>query len=206
MRATALRTYRELLQAAWVREVPVGPVDETLARVGRILRDADIPFAVAGGFAVIEHGYERFTTDVDLLVYARDLPRAVNALRARGFRGGRTPIGPRLRDELTGVDVDLLGTAFEGDERALARCTRARRDLPVIPVTHLILMKLETGRSQDDADVVELLKAGASPATVGRYLSRLWPKLVPRFRRLVAQARAERTPRPRRPPARRTGR
>ena len=61
MRATALRTYRELLQAAWVREVPVGPVDETLARVGRILRDAKIPFAVAGGFAVSEHGYERFT-------------------------------------------------------------------------------------------------------------------------------------------------
>src|SRR5207244_5310059 len=61
MRAAALRSYRELLQAAWVREVPVGPVDETLARVGRILRDAKIPFAVAGGFAVSEHGYERFT-------------------------------------------------------------------------------------------------------------------------------------------------
>src|SRR5216117_2809299 len=57
MRAPALRRYRELLQAAWVREAPVGPVDETLARVGRVLRDADIPFAVAGGFAVIEHGY-----------------------------------------------------------------------------------------------------------------------------------------------------
>src|SRR5213594_556560 len=102
MRATALRTYRELLQAAWVREVPVGPVDETLARVGRILRDADIPFAVAGGFAVIEHGYERFTTDVDLLVYARDLPRAVNALRARGIhRPG----------QIAGVDqeVDVRG-------------------------------------------------------------------------------------------------
>src|SRR5882724_1863623 len=74
MRAAALRTYRELLQAAWVREVPVGPVDETLARVGRVLRAAEIPFAVAGGFAVIEHGYERFTKDVDLLVYAPDLP------------------------------------------------------------------------------------------------------------------------------------
>src|SRR5213594_3402116 len=102
MRATALRTYRELLQAAWVREVPVGPVDETLARVGRILRDADIPFAVAGGFAVIEHGYERFTTDVDLLVYARDLPRAVNAARAQGIhRPG----------QIAGVDqeVDVRG-------------------------------------------------------------------------------------------------
>src|SRR5438552_228806 len=102
MRATALRTYRELLQAAWVREVPVGPVDETLARVGRILRDADIPFAVAGGFAVIEHGYERFTTDVDLLVYARDLPRAVNALRARGFRGAR-PLGAPVADRWRGA-------------------------------------------------------------------------------------------------------
>src|SRR5881628_3789033 len=121
MRAAALRTYRELLQAAWVREVPVGPVDETLARVGRILRDTDIPFAVAGGFAVIEHGYERFTKDVDLLVYAGDLLRAIEVLRPAGLRGGRTPIGARLRDEQTNVGIDLLGTAFEGDERALAR-------------------------------------------------------------------------------------
>src|SRR5207249_887755 len=162
MRATALRTYRELLQAAWVREVPVGPVDETLARVGRILRDAEIPFAVAGGFAVIEHGYERFTKDVDLLVYADDLPRALTALRAAGLTGGRTPIGAKMRDPQTGVDVDLLGTAFEAEERALARSARTRTALPVIPVAHLILMKLESGRSQDDADVVALLKAGAS--------------------------------------------
>ena len=64
-----------------MREVSVGPVDETLTRVGRILREAGIPFAVAGGFAVIEHGYERFTKDVDLLVHAGDLSRAMKALR-----------------------------------------------------------------------------------------------------------------------------
>jgi hypothetical protein len=203
MRAAALRTYRELLQAAWVREVRVGPVDETLARVARILREARIPFAIAGGFAVIEHGYERFTKDVDLLVYARDLLHAVNALRAGGFRGGRTPMGARLHDELTGVEVDLLGTAFAGDERALARSARARRHLPVLAVEHLILMKLECGRIQDDADVVALLKAGASPAAVGRYLRRTWPALLPRFERLAARARRERVPRPRRPPKRR---
>src|SRR5881628_3018793 len=207
MRAAALRTYRELLQAAWVREVPVGPVDETLARVGRILRDAKIPFAVAGGFAVIEHGYERFTNDVDLLVHAGDLSRAMAVLRAAGFRGSRTPIGAKMRDEQTGVGVDLLGTAFAADERALARAARARSPLPVISVAHLILMKLESGRSKDDADVVELVKAGASPVSVGRYLRRAWPELLPRFRQLVAQARAERKPRPRRPPSRRgTGR
>jgi len=99
-----------------------------------------------------------------------------------------------------------VGTGFEGDERALARSLRERRLLPVIPVGHLILMKLESGRSKDDADVVELLKAGASPAAVARYLRRTWPELLPRFRRLTAQARTERTPRPRRPPVRRTRR
>src|SRR5437016_11981596 len=55
------------------RSVPVGPVDEALARVGRILRDAKVAFAIVGGFAVIEYGYERFTKDVDVLVYAADL-------------------------------------------------------------------------------------------------------------------------------------
>src|SRR5437899_2091090 len=135
-----------------------------------------------------------------------ELSRAMQALRAAGLRGGRTPIGAKLRDAHTGVDVDLVGTGFEGDERALARSLRDRRLLPVIPVGHLILMKLESGRSKDDADVVELLKAGASPAAVARYLRRTWPELLPRFRRLTAQARTERTPRPRRAPVRRTRR
>ena len=206
MRAAALRTYRDLLKAARVREVPVGPVDETLERVDRVLRNADIPFAVVGGFAVIEHGYERFTKDVDLLVYAADRFRAMQALRAAGFAGTRTPIGARLRDERTGVAVDLLGTAFAGDEHALARAGRGRRYLPVVPVEHLILMKLETGRIKDDADIVELLKVGVSPATVVRYLRRTSPELLTRFRALAARARAERVPRPRRPPAGRTRR
>src|SRR5207247_5840064 len=89
--------------------------------------------------------------------------------------------------------------------RSHARCENGGF-LPVIPVGHLILMKLESGRSKDDADVVELLKAGASPAAVARYLRRTWPELLPRFRRLTAQARTERSPRPRRPPVRRTRR
>lgn len=202
MRAAALRTYRELLQAAWVREVPVGPVDEVLARVARILRDAKVPFAVAGGFAVIEHGYERFTKDVDLLVRAGDLIRAMDTLRAAGFRGERTPIGARMRDERTNVIVDLVGTAFDADERAIARSRRARQRLPVIPMEHLILMKLEAGRSQDDADVIALLKRGASSARIERYLRRTWPRLLPRFRRLAAQARAETRRKPRRAPRR----
>jgi predicted nucleotidyltransferase len=197
MRAAALRTYRELLQAAWVREVPVGAVDETLERVDRILREAGIRFAVAGGFAVIEHGYERFTKDVDLLVLASDLFRAMDTLRSAGFTGHRTPMGARMRDEGNGVQVDLLGTAFEGDERAIERAGHSR--LTVIPVEHLVLMKIEAGRGKDEADVIELLKAGASAAKISRYLRTTWPELLPRFRKLAARARAERIPTPRGP-------
>ena len=205
MRRAALRTYRTLfeLQAAWLRERPIGAADETLARVGRLLRDAEIPFAVVGGFAVIDHGYRRFTTDVYVLVHVGDLLRAMEVLRAAGFPGARTPLGAKLHDEENGVEVDLLGTAFEGDERALARAVRSRAPLPVIPVVHLILMKLEAGRIRDEADVVELLKAGASAAAVRGYLRRTWPELVPRFEPLVARARAEKRPTPRgRPPGR----
>jgi len=202
MRAAALKTYRHLLEAAWVREVPVGPADETIARVGRLLRAARVRFAVAGGFAVIEHGYERFTKDVDLLVHSADLERAVRVMRAAKFTGGRTPLGAGMRDPQTSVEIDLIGTAFEGDERALVRARRARQALPVISAPHLVLMKLETGRTKDYADVVELLKAGVSPAAVARYLDRAWPELLPRFRALVAQARAERRDRPRRGPGR----
>jgi hypothetical protein len=198
MRAAALRTYRDLLQAAWVREVPVGPVDETLDRVDRILREAGITFAVAGGFAVIEHGYERFTRDVDLLVLTSDLPRAMEVLRAMEFTGARTPLGARMRDERTGVQVDLLGTAFEGDERAIQRAGKPRR-LTVIPVEHLVLMKLEAGRSKDEADIVELLKVGVSATKISRYLRTTWPELLPRFKSLIARARAERRPTPRGP-------
>jgi len=199
MRASALRNYRHLLQAAWVREVPVGPVDEGLERVDRLLRDSGISFAIAGGFAVIEHGYERFTKDVDLLVLASDLPRAMQVLRENGFIGNRTPIGARMREERTGVQVDLLKTAFKGDEQAIVRAGRGRRRLGVIPVEHLVLMKLESGRIQDEADIVAVLKAGASSVKVARYLRETWPELLPRFKPLAARARAERIPTPRGP-------
>ena len=202
MRAAALRTYRHLLEAAWVREVPVGPADETLARVGRLLRSARIRFAVAGGFAVIEHGYERFTKDIDLLVHSSDLERAIEVLRTAKFTGGRTPLGADMRDPETSVEIDLIGTPFAGDERALVRARRARQSLPVISAPHLILMKLETGRTKDYADVVELLKCGVSASSVARHLGRAWPELLPRFRTLAERARAERRARPRRGPGR----
>jgi hypothetical protein len=190
MRSTALQTYRELQDAAAIMGAGSKGIDQTLERVTALLGDAGIQYAVAGGFAVLAHGYERFTNDVDLLIRAADLQRAMEVLRAAGFHGERTPLGARLADGETGVRVDLLGTAFDADEKALRQAQRTKR-LPVIPLPHLVLMKLEAGRSQDEADVVELTKAGAPVAKIRRYLRAKWPALLPRFNRLVERARGE---------------
>jgi hypothetical protein len=58
-------------------------------------------------------------------------------------------------------------------------------------------MKLETGLLKNEADVVQLLKAGASSVKIARYLRETWPELLPRFKPLAA--RAERIPTPRGP-------
>ena len=49
------------------------------------LNAASIPYAVCGGFAVIIHGFPRFTEDIDLLVREGDLDRIKNTVRALGF-------------------------------------------------------------------------------------------------------------------------
>jgi hypothetical protein len=178
MRAAALRTYRVLLEAAWVRGVAVGPVDDVLRDVDRDLRASRITFGIAGGFAVIEHGYERFTKNIDLLVLDTDVARAMRVLRSNGFEGGRTKLGARMRHARRRVQVQLLRTVFEGDERAIIRREARSRRLSVIPVEHLVLMKLETGLLKDEADIVELLKARASSTKIARYLRETFPELL----------------------------
>ncbi|MGA2131892.1 MAG: hypothetical protein ABSH50_06345 [Bryobacteraceae bacterium] len=43
-------------------------IQKTLLRALRVLRLFDIPHYLGGGFAVQEHGYPRFTVDVDFIV------------------------------------------------------------------------------------------------------------------------------------------
>ena len=43
-------------------------IETTLTKAVRVLALFDIPHFVCGGFAVQEHGYPRFTVDVDIIV------------------------------------------------------------------------------------------------------------------------------------------
>src|SRR5215208_7706947 len=79
-----------------------GPVWESLGRIAAKLNELKIPYAVAGGMALVAHGYERTTVDVDVLVTAEGLKAVHQALDGLGylppFQGSK-----QLRDVETSV-------------------------------------------------------------------------------------------------------
>ena len=90
-------------------------VHTTLRRVTARLDELGIPYAVAGGMALVAHGYDRTTVDVDVLLSAELLLRVHAELESRGFlppfAGSKD-----LRDTQTGVRVEfLLAGQFPGD-------------------------------------------------------------------------------------------
>ena len=48
-----------------------GAVQEALRKITNRLNDLQVPYAVAGGMALFQHGVRRFTEDVDILGDAR---------------------------------------------------------------------------------------------------------------------------------------
>lgn len=147
----------------------LAPTHEALRAVLALLRRAGSPFRLVGGLAVVHHGYARYTADVDVLV-TREGSRALDPLlEAHGFERA----GPRrLTHTATGVRVDLLreGDVLHGRRRAPlpspADVPCSESDPNVIGLAPLVSLKLDAGRAQDIADLVELLK----PLDDGAYL------------------------------------
>ncbi len=65
-------------------DLPVDIEKEFRAVIGS-LNAAAIPYAVCGGFAVIIHGFPRFTEDIDILIREEDLDRIKENVRPLGF-------------------------------------------------------------------------------------------------------------------------
>lgn len=63
--------------------------------------------------------------------------------------------------------------------------------VPVVGVQVLVLMKLQAGRTQDQADIEHLAAAGMDIRAVLEWLSVHAPDRVPAFSRIVARALRE---------------
>ena len=129
-----------------------------------------IPYAIIGGLAVRYYGHRRFTNDIDVLVTPQAHDKIVREFIGHGYRLDDAQTG-RMVDEEYDVKVDLC--LSDGSVRwpSLFRNTKEIDGVQVIRLTRLIDMKLATGRLQDAADVLALIKHNRLERTFCRGLS-----------------------------------
>ena len=180
-------------------------VHATLQRICGRLNELGIPYAVVGGTALFNHGFRRFTEDVDILVSRENLKRIHGKLRDLGylplFEGSKN-----LRDTESGVRIEFLLTGdYPGDGKRKpiafpdpADVGELRDGIQFFHLPTIVELKLASGmtgsdRMKDLADVQELIKLLSLPAEFGDQLNpyvqskyrELWQAIMSSGRRYV---------------------
>ncbi len=148
------------------------------------LRARGVRFAVTGGVAINVYGWPRSTRDIDILIGPEAFSTSPDGTQA---------LVVDLPHTLEGFPVDYLPIDVAGEflTRALDE-PFVTETVPIAPVEAVICTKLLRFAMRDQADVVEILKAGLfESAAVESYLAEHAPMLLGRFRNLVDQARRE---------------
>jgi hypothetical protein len=173
-------------QADFLRESSGSRIEATLRKAVRVLARFRIPHFVCGGFAVQEHGYPRFTQDVDIIV--PDVGPAYDTLCTNGFL--ENP-GATVTDPETRLKIDLRpgGQKLDSGPLQLPLPTMVSEEPQILTLEALIGTKLSAyvgrgiERVKDYADVVELMKANQLPrgygvaAGVRDFYQRIWDEL-----------------------------
>ena len=149
------------------------------------LNGARVKYLIVGGLAVIAHGYERLTKDVDLVIALEpgNISRGLRALLQIGYSMS-IPVTPEqfadsaLREKWraekqmvvlklwsdehrrTPIDV-FIYEPFDFEEeyqKAVLHAVLPTENAPILRYDALLEMKRDAGRPQDLADVAELEK------------------------------------------------
>ncbi len=147
------------------------PVHQSLREIARRLDDLGIDYAVLGGMALVAHGYDRTTADVDVLISPDGLKTAHASLEGLGYV---TPFdgSKNLRDTRTGVRIEFVITGqYPGDGKPKpvafpdpAQVSEVIGQVRYVRLPTLVELKLASGmtnpgRLKDLADVQELTRA-----------------------------------------------
>ncbi|GAB3814462.1 nucleotidyltransferase family protein [Micromonospora zhanjiangensis] len=119
----------------------------TLKRVAAVLKQSEIPFALAGSFAVYAHGGHSSEHDVDFLIRERDVEQALAELTAAGFTAERPPEDWLVKVYDEDRMVDLIHRPVETpvtDQTFADTLVRSvdAINMPVLSATELMVHKL----------------------------------------------------------------
>jgi hypothetical protein len=125
------------------------PLVATLKKVAYQLKVLDVPFALAGSFAVYARGGQPVDHDVDFLIKAEDAERALTGLVEAGFRAEVPPEGWLVKVYEDDRLVDLIFTPVQ---QPVTDATLADSDIlpvnavhmPVLSATRLMVHKMLT--------------------------------------------------------------
>jgi hypothetical protein len=145
-------------------------VQQAMHKLVIALEELGISYAIVGGMALNEYGYQRVTVDVDVLLTPEGLQRFKDHWLGRGYVE-RFPGSRGLRDTELNVAIDvLLAGGYPGDGLPKpvmfpdpAAVGIRSGDLSVISLAKLVELKLASGisspqRMKDLTDVFELIK------------------------------------------------
>ena len=138
-------------------------------KVSAILAAEGVDALVIGAIALAAHGYVRFTDDLDLGVNTdlRTLHRVALALRTAGFEvelrepDGADPLGGvvDVRGSFGLVQIVNYGGRFpaviDGGIAVADTVVRPGSTLRIVPLPHLVALKLYAGGAKSRADIVE---------------------------------------------------
>jgi hypothetical protein len=158
-------------------------VHKNMRQITKRLDELGIPYAVVGAMAMFFHGYQRFTTDVDLLVTREGLKKIHERLEGLGYVPPFTG-SKQLRDTETGVKVKFLTSGdYPGDGKpkpvAFPDPEEARVEIEGIQFLQLakvVELKLASGmtnagRLKDLGDVQEMIRALHLPEDLAEQLN-----------------------------------
>lgn len=148
-----------------------GILNETLRRVASDLKNHEIDYSVIGAVALNNHGYRRFTEDIDLLLMREGLEKFQKELIGLGYRPAQTSATKKFRATEENVAVKIITTGefpVDGKPKPVQfpkpdEFQTEVDGIKTVTLEKLVELKLASGmtaphRLRDLADVQELIK------------------------------------------------
>lgn len=174
------------------------PIGRVMAVLRTMSRKEAIPIAIIGGLGAIYHGYERNTKDVDIVIAVKHLDSVIRLAPKYGIKViWHAPDGwHKLGYEGMTIDVVPEGGTPRKDAPTTIPSPKQLGvpeglDYAVLP--GWIETKVSSNRSQDRADVVQVIKRTPANALAGvrRHLEKVHLLYVRRFAELLQMAQEE---------------